>query len=251
MVEGWTIVLPLVVLALLALFARNRDRWQIDVDLRTVPGVRWEWLVGALTLLGGLSLSFLVRSGFQSRYASVMYPLFALAVAFGVVVIGDRRVRYGLLGFIVVIGFVGGARNVVTNRTQASEVTDHITAAAKPGDVVGYCPDQLGPDVSRLLPASLAVKQYTFPRFASPKFVDWVDYADRNAKASPDAFARSLLSRAQGHTIWMVYSTGYKTLDGKCEAILNSLAASRDRNQNLVQPNDDIYEFMGVTRYDP
>ncbi len=49
----------------------------------------------------------------------------------------------------------------------------------------------------------------------------------------------------------MVYSTGYKTLDGKCEAILNSLAASRGQNQNLVQPNDDIYEFMGLTRYDP
>ncbi|HEY3725035.1 MAG TPA: glycosyltransferase family 39 protein [Acidimicrobiia bacterium] len=251
MVEGWTIVLPLVVLALLALFGRRRDRWQIDVDLRTFPGVRWEWLVGVLTLVGGLSLSFLTGSGFQSRYASVMYPLFALAVAFGIVVIGDRRVRYGLLGFIVVIGFVGGARNVVTNRTQASEVTDRITAAAKPGDVVGYCPDQLGPDVSRLLPASLPVKQYTFPRFTSPKFVDWVDYADRNAKASPDAYARGLLSRARGHTIWMVYSTGYKTLEGKCEAILNSLTASRGQNQNLVQPNDDIYEFMGLTRYDP
>ena len=97
-------------LALLALFGQARDRWQIDLDLRTFPGVRWEWLVGAATLLGGLSLSFLAGSGFQSRYASVMYPFFALAVAFGVLVIGDRRVRYGLLGFIVVIGFVGGAQ---------------------------------------------------------------------------------------------------------------------------------------------
>ncbi len=251
MAEGWTLVLPLVVLALLALFGRGRDRFRIDVDLRTYPGVRWEWVVGVLTLIGGLALSFLARSGFQSRYASVMFPFFALAVAFGTIVIGDQRVRYGLLAFIVVIGFVGGARNVVTNRSQASEVTDRITAAAKPGDVVGYCPDQLGPDVSRLLPGSLPVEQYTFPRFESPKFVDWVDYADRNARASPEAYAQGLLHRAAGHTIWMVYSTGYKTLEGKCEAILNALAAARDRNQNLVQPNDDIYEFMGLTRYDP
>jgi mannosyltransferase len=251
MVEGWTLVLPLVLLALLALFGRDRDRYRIDVDLRTYPGVRWEWVVGALTLIGGLSLSFLARSGFQSRYASVMFPFFVLAVAFGIIVIGDQRVRYGLLAFIVVIGFVGGARNVVTNRTQASQVTDQITAAAKPGDVVGYCPDQLGPDVSRLLPSSLQVAQYTFPRFESPKFVDWVDYADRNAKASPDAYAQGLLRRAGGHTIWMVYSTGYKTLEGKCEAILNSLAAGRCHNENLVRPNDDIYEFMGLTRYDP
>jgi hypothetical protein len=251
MVEGWSLVLPLVVLALLALFGRMHDRWRIDVDLRTFPGVRWEWVVGVLTLLGGLSLSFLARSGFQSRYASVMYPFFALAVAFGLVVVGDRRVRYGLLAFIVLIGFVGGARNVVTNRTQASQVTDHISAASKPGDVVGYCPDQLGPDVSRLLPGSLALKQYTFPRFSSPKFVDWVDYADRNAKASPDAYAQGLLRRAAGHTIWMVYSTGYKTLDGKCEAILNSLAVARSHSENLVSPDDKIYEFMGLRRYDP
>ena len=72
-------------------------------------------------------------------------------------------------------------------------------------------------------------KQYTFPRFESPKFVDWVDYADRNAKASPDAYAQGLLKRAAGHTIWMVYSTGYKTLEGKCEAILNSLASRPER----------------------
>jgi hypothetical protein len=251
MVEGWTLVLPLVVLALLALFGRLRDRWRIDVDLRTYPGVRWEWFIGVCTLLGGLSLSFLARSGFQSRYASVMYPFFALAVAFGIVVIGDRRVRYGLLTFIVLIGFVGGARNVVTNRTQASQVTDQITAAAKPGDVVGYCPDQLGPDVSRLLPASPALRQYTFPSFGSPKFVDWVDYADRNAKASPDAYAQGLLKRAAGHTIWMVYSTGYKTFDGKCEEILNSLAAARSQGTNLVTPDDKIYEFMGLRRYNP
>jgi mannosyltransferase len=251
MIEGWTLVLPLVLLALLALFGRVRDRWNIDVDLRTFPGVRWEWVVGALTLLAGLTFSFLVGSGFQSRYAAVMYPLFALAVAFGLLVFGDTRVRYALLAFIVVIGFIGGARNVVTNRTQASQVTDQITAAAKPGDVVGYCPDQLGPDVSRLLPASPALKQYTFPRFESPKFVDWVDYADRNAKSNPDAYAQGLLKRAAGHTIWMVYSTGYKTLEGKCEAILNSLAAARGQNENLVTPDDDIYEFMGLRRYNP
>ena len=180
-----------------------------------------------------------------------MYPLFALAVAFGLIVIGDPRIRSALLAFIVVIGFVGGARNVVTNRTQASQVTDQISAAAKPGDVVGYCPDQLGPDVSRLLPASPVLRQYTFPRFESPDFVNWVDYADRNAKASTNAYAQGLVKRAGDHTVWMVYSTGYKTLEGKCEAILNSLADARGHNENLVTPNDDIYEFMGLRRYDP
>lgn len=250
-IEGWTLVLPLVLLALLALVGRSRDRWRIDVDLRTFPGVRWEWLIGALTLFGGLSLSFVAGSGFQSRYASVMYPLFALAVAYGLIVLGDRRVRYGLLTFIVVLGFVGGARNAATNRTQASQVTDRITEAAAPGDVVAYCPDQLGPDVERLLPSRLGLKQYTFPKLEPPKFVDWVDYADRNAAASPDEFGTEVLRRAGDHKIWMVWSTGYLTFDDKCEQLLNVLAAARGQNETLVRPDDAIYEFMGLTRYDP
>jgi hypothetical protein len=250
-IEGWTVVLPLVLLALLALFGHTRDRWRIDVDLRTVAGVRWEWLVGAATLFLGLSLSFVAGSGFQSRYASVMYPLFVLTVAFGLLVIGDRRLRYALLAVIIVVGFVGGARNVITNRTQASQVTDEVTKAAKAGDVVAYCPDQLGPDVSRLLPAQPALQQFTYPDFESPKFVNWVDYADRNAAASPTDFTRELLDRAAGHTIWMVWSTGYRTYGDQCEQILNQLNSARGSSATLVHPDDGIYEFMGLTRFDP
>jgi hypothetical protein len=249
-IEGWVLVLPLLLLAIAALVARARDRFQMDVDLRTFPGVRWEWLVGVLTLFGGLSLSFVAGCGFQSRYAAVLYPFFALAAAFGVVALGDKRVRYGVLTFVVVLGFVGGARNAVTNRTQASEVADRITAAAKPGDVIAYCPDQVGPDVSRLLPTDLRVEQGSFPNFGSPRFVDWVDYADRNAAASPDDFAHRVLDRAGNHTVWYVWSTGYRTFDGKCEQVLNVLSTARGDGETLVRPDDDFYEFMGVTRFD-
>jgi hypothetical protein len=251
MIEGWTLVLPLVLLALIALLGRTVDRWRIDLDLRTVPGVRWEWLIGALTLVGGLSLSFLAGTGFQSRYAAVMYPLFALAVALGITVLGDRRVRYALLVFIVAVGLVGGVRNIVTNRTQASQVTDKITAAAKPGDVVVFCPDQLGPDVSRLLPKAPRLQQVAFPDLQSPRFVDWVDYADRNREASVDEFTQGILARADGRTIWFVWSQNYRTFDGKCEQAMSLLSAARSGNESLVFPDDKIYEFMGLTRFDP
>lgn len=251
MIEGWTLVLPLVLLALLALVGRSRDRRYIELDLHTVPGVRWEWFIGAATLVGGLTLSFVAGTGFQSRYAAVMYPLFALAVALGITVLGDRRIRYGLLVFIVAIGFIGGVRNVITNRTQASQVTDKITAGAKRGDVVAYCPDQLGPDVSRLLPARLGLEQVAFPNLQSPKFVDWVDYADRNAKASVDEFSQRLLQSGTGRTIWFVSSPNYRTFGGKCEQIQALLAAARPHNESLVFPDDKIYEFMGLTRFDP
>jgi hypothetical protein len=180
-----------------------------------------------------------------------MFPLFALAVAYGIVVLADHRIRYGILAFIVVIGFVGGARNVVTNRTQASQVVDHIVAGARAGDVVAYCPDQLGPDVSRILPDTPRLRQIVFPTLAGPRFVDWVDYADRNAAARPEEFAAEVLRRAEGRRIWFVWSGNYKTLEGKCEAALGVIAASRPQNAPLVLPDDEIYEFMGLTRFDP
>ncbi len=251
MIEGWTLVLPLVLLALLGLFGRARDTRYIELDLQTVPGVRWEWFIGAATLVGGLTLSFVAGTGFQSRYAAVMYPLFALAVAFGITVLGDRRIRYALVVLIVAVGFVGGVRNVITNRTQASQVADKITAGAKRGDIVVYCPDQLGPDASRLLPARLGLQQVAFPNLQSPKFVDWVDYADRNAKASVDAFTQRLLQSGAGRTIWFVSSPNYRTFGGKCEQSLTLLAKARPHNEGLVFPDDTIYEFMGLNRFDP
>ena len=251
MIEGWTLVLPLVLLALLALFGRTRDQRYIEIDLRTVPGVRWEWLVGALTLVGGLTLSFVAGTGFQSRYAAVMFPLFALAVALGITVLGDRRLRYALLVFIVAVGFIGGVRNVITNRTQASQVADKIIAGSKRGDIVAYCPDQLGPDVTRLLPRRFGLQQVAFPNLQSPKFVDWVDYADRNAKASVDQFAQRLLQSGSGRTIWFVSSPNYRTFDGKCEQALALLGTARPQHEGLVYPDDTIYEFMGLTRFDP
>ena len=248
-VEGWSLVLVVVVLALLALVARPTGPRTLTVDLRTVPGVRWEWLVGGATLALGLTASFATGTGFQARYAAVMFPLFALAVAMGVLVFTDVRIRIGILAFIVAFGAFAGARNVVTNRTQASQVVDVIAAEAKPGDVVVDCPDQLGPDTSRLMPRGLGVRQVVYPTFGSPKFVDWVDYADRNAAADPQAFARRVVHAGRGHAIWVIWSPGYRTLDGQCEAMLNAIGGARRGAVQRVTADDAIYEFMGLTQY--
>jgi hypothetical protein len=146
---------------------------------------------------------------------------------------------------------VGGLRNVITNRTQASQVTDKITAAARPGDVVAFCPDQLGPDVTRLLPARPALRRVAFPNLQPPRFVNWVDYAERNRDASVDEFVQRLLERGAGRTIWFVSSPNYRTFDGKCEQSLALLAGARPNNEALVFPDDKIYEFMGLNRFDP
>jgi hypothetical protein len=160
-----------------------------------------------------------------------------------------------VLAVAIALGLVAASANVTTDRTQAGQVAAAISAAAKPGDVVGYCPDQLGPSVSRLLPSDLV--QLTFPAGAPPQRVDWSDYAARNAAGQPAAFARTLATRAgPGHNIWLVWISGYRTLDLKCETLTNQLASLRPGATQVVRPNvnghDDltgVYEAQALFRF--
>ena len=141
----------LIVLPLLALLGHALDRRRIELDLATRPAVRWELVAAIATLLVGLVASWAGGTAFEGRYASVMFPLLALVTAYGVITFADTRVRAGVLAVVVLLGFAGGVRNFDENRTQASQSADVIDAEAEPGDLVVYCPDQIGPDVSRLI----------------------------------------------------------------------------------------------------
>jgi hypothetical protein len=169
--------------------------------------------------------------------------------------LADRRVKTGVLAVAVALGLAASASNVTTNRTQAGQVAAAIRAGAKPGDVVGYCPDQLGPSVSRLLPSNLV--QLTFPAGQPPQRVDWFDYSARNAAGQPAAYARTLADRAgPGHAIWLVWLSGYLTLDFKCEAVTNQLASLRPGATQVVRPDvkahDDltgVFEQQALFRF--
>ena len=73
---------------------------------------------------------------------------------------------------------MSSAQNVTTQRTQANNVAAAINAQAKPGDVIAFCPDQLGPAVYRQIDHPAQYDMLTFPRRTGPAIVDWVDYAD-------------------------------------------------------------------------
>ena len=96
------------------------------------------------------------RSAFAPRYASVMFPMVLLLAALGTGVL-DRRVRHGLLAVVVLFAMWDIAPNVFGDRTSAPRVAAALTAGVRAGDVVAYCPDQLGPSVSRLLPSGFNV----------------------------------------------------------------------------------------------
>ncbi|MBV8951647.1 MAG: hypothetical protein JOZ99_12285, partial [Actinobacteria bacterium] len=246
--EGWALVLPLLLLALLAVFCRPVDVDRIEIDLRTRPRVRWEALVAFGTLAVGLSAAWVAGAAYQSRYAAIVYGLFALVVACGLLVFVRPAVRIGALVLVVGLGLVGGVRNARTDRTQAAAVATRIAAGAAPGDVVAYCPDQTGPAVSRLLPGNRRLDQVVFPTFAGPQRVNWIDYRSRNDSADTTAFVRRLLARAGAHDLWYVYTanTVYGT---RCEDMLGALSAARPA-QPLVAPDGIRYfEYMGLTRF--
>src|SRR6266567_3480052 len=148
--EAYALLVVLIMLTIVALFGRANDRYRIELDVRTRPGVRAETLTWVATLLLGGAFAFVTRGTFAGRYASILYPLFVLVLAYGVTVFTDKRIRAVLLAIVVIIGLGSGWRTVIDNRTQAAQVANAIRAGAKPGDVVLYCPDQLGPSVSRL-----------------------------------------------------------------------------------------------------
>src|SRR5262249_59551418 len=138
--------------------------------VRTRRGVGVEAGIWVVTLIVGGVAAFLTRGTFAGRYASVLYPLFVLVLVYGLTVFADRRVRVVVLAIVAIFGLGSGLRVVLDDRTEARPVADEILSGAKPGDVVLYCPDQLGPSVSRLVGGKHLV-QVTFPALDRPQLV--------------------------------------------------------------------------------
>jgi mannosyltransferase len=251
--EAYALLVVLIILTIVAVFGRAIDRYRVELDVRTRPAVRAEAFVWVATLLLGGAVSFLAHSTFAGRYASVLYPLFALVVAYGITVFSDTRVRGIFLAVVVLIGLGGGARAVFEDRTEAGVVADAIRARAKPGDVVLYCPDQLGPSVSRLLSGTRGLQQLTFPRGDRPELVDWVDYKERRDKTDSNAFARQVADgTAPGRTIWYVVAVQYRGgNEGKCDAVLRALVPLRSNPRQVVEANDKYPEFFALFEYPP
>ena len=124
-----------------------------------------------------------------------------------------------------------------------------IAADAQPGDLVAYCPDQLGPGVSRLLAAP--VRQVTYPRWGSPRFVDWVDYARVNRQTDPMAFAQGLVAAAGRHQIFLAWANGYRTFRGHCMVLARQLTALRPGRETEVLARGDRFEREALYRYPP
>lgn len=238
----------ILVLSLLALFGRAVSRRHIDLDLGTQPQFRFEAVVIGLTLGFGIAVAAAAGSAFAGRYASVIFPLVMLLVAGGITRLVDRRARAIVLAAFLSLCLLGAYKNVTYQRSQGRVAAQAVNAAAAPGDIVVFCPDQLGPAFSRSMRTDL--DRVVYPSLAPPERVDWVDYAQRNAAASPAAVATELLTRAGGHQVFLVWQPSYRTLEGQCEALFDALSVARPGSSTLVTASGATYYEPGsVTRF--
>jgi hypothetical protein len=254
--QGRLLALFYFVLGFLGLFGLAKDRFHIDLDIRTRPEARsMAWVVVgtlAIAVTGGI----LTGSAFSVRYASVVFVPLILLVSLGSLALIDVRIHTVVLAVAAAAGLAGAAQNVVTKRTEAPAVAAALAAHARPGDVIGICPDQLGPEVARLLPTG-RYPETTFPRGTGPRFVNWVDYTSAVDRAHPAQFAAQLEHRAgHDHAVWLVYQGGYQGFSTKCEQIAADIsqaytAGGGGAHQWVWSRPSQYYDPMNLVQFNP
>ena len=193
--EAQLLMLGMVLLAFVGLLGRAVDRRHIELDLRTRTSVRPAILMLTGVLLIASVMGVVAGMAFAPRYASVFFPLMVVLVAMGLAAV-PRPSRDVVLVVFAALLLVGLAVVFRLHRSQSRVVADAIRAHDHAAFVVA-CPDQLGPSLScELTGPTYEIRAY--PRLDDPRYVDWVDYAQRNARNRPTAVADEVLRRRRG-----------------------------------------------------
>jgi hypothetical protein len=245
------LALVLLLLAVGGAFVTAASGTRIHLDLRgRGPGGPLVLaVVGTLVL--ALTVGQVTGSVYAPRYTSVVLPLFLLAAAVGVARL-PARARAPVLAIAVAAGLAGAIPHAVYGwKTQAPVIATALRGQAHPGDVVVYCPDQLGPSTSRLLPASLRLDQQEYPSGGPPDLVDWVDYATRNEAADPVSYAKNLSRHDADRTVWLVSSGGYRTFGNQCQLLAQELTDERGRPAVLVESDPGFFEHAQLLSWAP
>lgn len=235
-------------LATLGLLGAGIDGRRVELDLRGRPLGRRLAAVTFGTMLLGVLAGMALKSGYAARYSAVALVPFLVLAALGSASLLDERVRTAVVGGTAVLGLVVGAPMVVKPRTQAGVVAAAIEERIGERDVVVYCPDQLGPAVSRLLPKM--TDQVVYPTGGPPHLVDWVDYAARNEAGDPVAFAEQVLREYPDGAIWLVVAGGYRTFEDDCEELSEHLRSVRDE-EPVVRSRGRYGERSALVRFAP
>ncbi len=242
-VLGWA----LVVLAVVGVTAAGVGAYRLVVDLR-----RWTpaHVLGAITvgtMVVACAVGYATGATFASRYAASIHPFVMIMAGIGLAHPRPRWLSAVAVVSLLALSGVGLVRNITTDRSDAARSADAIHAVTAEGDLVVYCPDQLGPSTSRLLDPGL--EQVTYPDLAPPDRVDWVDYQDRIDATSPEEFGAEVLARGEGRNIVLVYSTAYDTHRSTCPELFNVIG--QIRTPEVLTEASEAYEPAGVAIFRP
>ena len=243
---GRALLVVVCFLLLLAVFGYPAGKRQVLLDLKGHEPGRILLMLSILTLLLAVTVGKLVGNAWADRYTAVAFIPFLLCLGLGPERLVDRRLWAGAIGLMAIFGSIAAGPTVKAVRTQAVLTAQTLAANGKPGDIVLYCPDQLGPAVMREIRAGRGgegLKHYSIPSFTAPDRVDWVDYKQRNKAAERNVPA--LVERAEqlagNNTIFLVYSGDYLTYQNLCPDLRLALSQSRDYTK-LLDPQLDDYE---------
>jgi hypothetical protein len=243
---AWTafLVWPLLIFGYGAI---SKSPHRIEIDLRGSSDSRWIAWLGALTLLIAYVACTVQTAAYTGRYTSVVIGLVFLLAAIG---LARMPAPYTAILTVLLAGFwlAAGASVTRAPRSQSGVVADVLNAQAKAGDVIVFCPDQLGPSVIRLL--HVPVERTAFPTGTDPARVNWVDYRQRNEHASATDFATQVAARTPDNaTIWLVSTSGYRTYGDSCDKLQESFDQLRPDGKELIKASSHYYERAGLWRW--
>lgn len=206
-----------------------------------------------LLVLGALGIAvlagMLTGAAFDSRYIAVVFPLFIVLCAVGVANFASRPFTCGFLAVACVAGVFSAQSLNSQPRTQAVVVAADLNRLAQPGDMVVYCPDQLGPAVDRLLTVP-NVTEVTFPRMAGPQRVDWYNYNQTVKQEPVYDFATAVTAKLNpGSTLWLVWRDGYKPFGQDCSELSTWLGMKLGGGYTLVRASSYYYEYENLERF--
>ncbi len=241
-------------LAIVATIVIARGEELVVLTSSVQPRIRIELAVLIGTIGVGWATAAVSGNTYSSRYGAVVFPLYVLCVAAGIAVIRHRRATAAALVVLMLLSTYVSVSLLAEDRTQAGAIGERILAAADedaPGSIVVACPDQIGVSLQRVLEqGDSSLQVIPFPTAGDPHFVDWVDYAERNAAADPAEFhARVVEDLPDDATVHLVVMPGYKTFGSKCEQLINLFGADRPQIDQ-VDP-EETGEGMGMWVFGP
>jgi mannosyltransferase len=244
-VSGRLSLIIVAALIALAIFGTPLGPRQILLDLGGHQPGKMLFFLTTGTLVVAVAAGQIFNTAYADRYTAVAFVPFLLLTAVGTRTLSSPLMFRGMVALVVVLGLINGSQYVFNDRTQARQVADVLRARAGAGDIVLYCPDQLGPAVTRLAPKNLV--HLAVPTLGPADRVNWVDYAQRNEKADGKAIAdRALAMAGDKHNIWLVVSENYKTYDTLCPAVQFELQSKRPHAVAQVTPRDKVYEHEAL-----